>query len=59
MENKTKHINIRLTPDKLRQIERIQKQVNGLLSFKISRSQVIEHLITKGMENLDMEAFTI
>lgn len=47
---KSKHINIRITPEVNRQIESIKKEMIDKDSMPYSRSQVLFMLIVKGIE---------
>jgi hypothetical protein len=47
---KTKHVNIRVTPDMLDSIDGIQKQMEQELMVELSRSQVMQRLIQMGIE---------
>ena len=47
---KSKHINIRITPEVNRQIESIKKDMIDKDSMPYSRSQVLFMLIVKGIE---------
>lgn len=48
--NKIKHINIRVNPELNTKINNIQKEMEKFTQVKLARSQVIEMLISKGIE---------
>lgn len=53
--NKIKHVNIRIDSKLSKQIESIQKELKDLSQLSLSRSQVLEMLIEKGIKKYDEE----
>jgi len=53
--NKVKHTNIRIDSKLSKQLEDIQKEFQDRSKLKLSRSQVIEMLIGKGIEKYQEE----
>ena len=49
--NKVKHTNIRIDSSLAKQIEEIQEQMKDRSQLNLTRSQVIEMLITKGIDS--------
>lgn len=50
METKSKHVNIRVTPEMLNSIDDIQSQMQQELMIELTRSQVMQRLIQMGIE---------
>lgn len=53
--NKVKHTNIRIDSKLSKQLEQIQNEFKDRSKLSLSRSQVIEMLIEKGIEKYDEE----